>query len=117
MSEAERERVLAQSPLTRLTPFSIASVEALQAELDEIRRKGVAYSNQESVLGVGAVAAAVRNANGVAIAAIGLVYPFHLVQREQRKRFTRLTLEAATRVSERVGWHTLTFTYGRSKHV
>ena len=117
MPDQECERILAHAPLTRLTPFSIASVEALQAELADVRRTGVAFSNQESVLGVGAVAAAVRNANGLAIAAISVVFPFHLIQREQRKRITRLTLEAATRVSERVGWHTLANAYGRPKDV
>lgn len=117
MPDQEQERILAHAPLSRLTPFSLASVDALQTELATVRRAGVAVSNQESVLGVGAIAAAVRNANGVAIAAISVVFPFHLVQREQRKRITRLTLEAATRVSERVGWHALTNAYGRSKDV
>ena len=117
MPDQQRERILAHAGLSKLTPFSIDSLEALEAELAEVRRTGVAFSRQESVLGVGAVAAAVRNANGVAIAAISVVFPFHLVQREQRKRITRLTLEAATRISERVGWHTLTHAHGRSRDV
>jgi DNA-binding IclR family transcriptional regulator len=111
------DRLLAGMALAKLTPFTIDSVDALRAELAEIRKTGVAYSNQESVLGVGAVAAPVRNANGATLAAIAVVYPFHLVNRDARKRITRLTLEAATRISERVGWVTLASAYGRSMNV
>lgn len=117
MPAEEAERIISDAPLTKLTPFSIESVDAMHAELAEIRKTGVALSNQESVLGVGAVAAPVRNANGATLAAITVVFPYHLVNREARKRITRLTLEAAARISERVGWVTLTSAHGRSVNV
>jgi DNA-binding IclR family transcriptional regulator len=75
----------------------------LCAELDEIRRTGVAFSNQESVLGIGAIAAGIRNANGSMIAGINVVFPFHLINDEERARIVRLALDAAQHISERVG--------------
>jgi DNA-binding IclR family transcriptional regulator len=103
MPAEHAERILEIGPLVKLTPFTIDSADVLRAELDEIRRTGVAYSNQESVLGIGAVAAGIRNANGSMIAGINVVFPFHLVNGEERERITRLALDAAEHISERVG--------------
>ena len=103
MSPEQAERILQISPLVKLTPFTIDSVDALCAELDQIRRTGVAFSNQESVLGIGAIAAGIRNANGSMIAGINVVFPFHLINDEERARIMRLALDAAQHISERVG--------------
>jgi DNA-binding IclR family transcriptional regulator len=103
MPAEQAERILEITPLVKQTPFTIDSVEALRAELDEIRRTGVAFSNQESVLGIGAIAAGIRNSNGSMIAGITIVFPFHLVSGEERAMVVRLALEAAQHISERVG--------------
>jgi DNA-binding IclR family transcriptional regulator len=103
MSDEDAARILHGSPLVKLTPFTIDSVDALRAELDEIQRTGVAFSNQESVLGIGAIAAGIRNAKGSMIAGINVVFPFHLVNTEERDRIVRLALDAAQEISERVG--------------
>lgn len=103
MPEEQAERILDGGPLTKLTPFTIDSSDALRAELAEIRRTGVAFSDQESVPGVGAVAAGIRNANGYCVAALSVVFPFHLVTGEEREKLTCSTRDAAHRISERVG--------------
>jgi IclR family acetate operon transcriptional repressor len=103
MPEEQVERILDNGPLTKLTAFTIDSIPVLRAELAEIQRTGVAFSDQESVLGVGAVAAGIRNANGYGVAAINVVFPFHLIPSDEREKMRRLTLDAAHRISERVG--------------
>jgi DNA-binding IclR family transcriptional regulator len=103
MPQEQAELLINGSPLIKLTPFTIDSIDILRAELDEIRRTSVAFSDQESVPGVGAVAAAVRNANGSTIAAINVVFPFHLVNQEERATLSRLVVDAARRLSHRVG--------------
>ncbi len=103
MPEEQAEHVLEHGPLAKLTPCTIDSVDVLRANLAEVRRTGVAFSDQESVPGVGAVAAGVRNANGHCVAGLSVVFPFHLVADEERERLTRLTRDAAHRISERVG--------------
>ena len=99
----ERREELLSAPLAKTTPYTIDSAAALRKELDEARITGLAYSDQESVLGVGAVAAGIRNATGDCIAGLNVVYPYQLVQGEQRAALARLTLETACRISERVG--------------
>lgn len=103
MPAEQAERVLEGVPLVKLTPYTIDSVEVLRAELNEIRRTGVAFSNQESVLGIGAIAAGIRNAHGSTIAGINVVFPYHLVTPEERERIVRRALDAARQISERVG--------------
>jgi DNA-binding IclR family transcriptional regulator len=103
MPEEQAERILNEVPLSKLTAYTIDEIEALRAELAEVQRTGVAFSGQESVPGVGAVAAGIRNANGHCVAALNVVYPFHLVSAEECETLTRLTRDAAHRISERVG--------------
>jgi DNA-binding IclR family transcriptional regulator len=106
MPDSQRECLLA-APLTKMTPFTIDSADTLRAELAEVRITGLAFSEQESVLGVGAIAAGIRNATGICIAGLNVVYPYQLIQGDQRAALARLTLETAHRISERVGHLTL----------
>jgi DNA-binding IclR family transcriptional regulator len=102
MPEDQRDSLLA-APLAKMTAFTVDAVDKLRAELAEVLVTGIAYSEQESVLGVGAVAAGIRNATGVCIAGLNVVYPYQLIQGEARDNLARLTLETAHRISERVG--------------
>jgi DNA-binding IclR family transcriptional regulator len=55
------------------TPSSIRSQASYDAALDEVRRNGFAVNDQEAVLGMTTVAAAVRDREGHAHAAISIV--------------------------------------------
>lgn len=61
-------------PLRRLTEHSITDPAVLVRELDEIRRTGLAYEQQEAALGVACVAAPVV-VHGAAVAAISITVP------------------------------------------
>ena len=60
--------------LTRATG-DVVERQALRAELDDIRRQGVAYSTDERVVGASSVAAPVINTSGECIAAIQVAGP------------------------------------------
>jgi DNA-binding IclR family transcriptional regulator len=95
--------ILGEGPLAGVTSHTIVSVERLLGELEEIRRAGVAISRQEAIVGVGAVAAGITNADGRCIAGLNVVYPIHLVAESDLAELSRLTLDAAARISRQVG--------------
>lgn len=107
MPPAHVRAMLGDGPLPKLTPYTIDSAERMHAELAEVRRTGIARSRQEAIVGAGAVAAGITNAKGETIAGLNVTYPVALVSEEETVTLTRLTVEAAARISQRVG--TLSF--------
>jgi DNA-binding IclR family transcriptional regulator len=95
--------ILGDGPLPKLTPHTIDSVERIDAELSEVRRTGIATSQQEAIIGAGAVAAGIKNAQGETIAGLNVTYLIHIVPEEERATLAHLTVEAARRISQRVG--------------
>jgi DNA-binding IclR family transcriptional regulator len=103
MSSTTVREILGDDPLPKLTPHTIDSVERIEAELVNVRHTGVARSRQEAIVGAGAVAAGITNANGATIAGLNVTYPVYLVSEDEIELLTRLTVEAAERISQRVG--------------
>lgn len=66
---------LPAAPLEQVTRHSIGSVDALQRQLAEIRRRGYATTREELEVGLNAVAAPVRGADQRVIAALGISGP------------------------------------------
>jgi IclR family transcriptional regulator, KDG regulon repressor len=62
-------------PLRGFTPRTITDPAALAAELDRIRRAGIAFEDEESQLGLSCVAAPVRHRAAGAIAALSVTGP------------------------------------------
>lgn len=59
-------------PLVRLTPATLTDLPALQAELEDVRREGVALDREEYAGGFATVAAPVVSPSGAATVALGL---------------------------------------------
>jgi DNA-binding IclR family transcriptional regulator len=67
-----RDRVVAN--LTRITPYTITRSDVIQAQLDRIRRDGVATTSEEMSLGACSLAVpVVRSSDDAVAAAIGVV--------------------------------------------
>ncbi|WP_101949070.1 IclR family transcriptional regulator [Mycobacterium sp. 3519A] len=67
-----RDRVLAD--LTRITPYTITRPELLEAQLERVRRDGVATTTEEMSLGACSLAVpVVQSSDGAVVAAIGVV--------------------------------------------
>lgn len=82
----ERALVLLPSRLPRLTPATIASHAALQAELERIRAAGgVAFDREEHTEGICAVGAVVRDAAGAPVAAISVPVPTPRFRRREAR--------------------------------
>jgi IclR family transcriptional regulator, acetate operon repressor len=75
MPKAEREALIAQLPLTRMTRQTITSAKALKTECEAIAAQGWSSDREEFIAGLIAVAVPVRDASGPARAAIALHAP------------------------------------------
>ena len=63
------------APLRRFTAHTITDPVMLAAELDTIRREGIAFDNEESQLGLSCVAARVMGPRGGVVAALSIAGP------------------------------------------
>ncbi|HZQ31958.1 MAG TPA: IclR family transcriptional regulator [Mycobacterium sp.] len=73
-SELGRRTAVNADLRSRKTRYSISTAAQLQSELDKVRAHGVAHDQEESVPGVGCVAAPIGN-DGDAIAAVSVCGP------------------------------------------
>lgn len=71
----ERRRILSEEPLARLTGQTVTDPDRLNEELDEVRASGVAFEDQEAVVGEASVAGAIFDRSGQAVGAVALVVP------------------------------------------
>jgi IclR family KDG regulon transcriptional repressor len=75
LSPAEIERLYPEQTLEQLTPASLATRDALMADLKATRERGYAVENEECDIDVRSVAAPVRDFSNTIIAAVGIVAP------------------------------------------
>jgi DNA-binding IclR family transcriptional regulator len=98
------ERFAGVQELPGMTPNSIRTTEALQAELARTRSRGLAWDNCESNPDVRCVAAPIFDHRGRMVAAMSISFP---VVRDTPERFlelSRLVREGARELSERLGY-------------
>jgi len=102
-SDDEVARLLGPQPFARLTPRSRLRLAPILAELHLARRNGYAISDEENLIGVFAIGAAVRDAAGSTVAAISGALPRHQVNRTNLPKLCKLIQDAANRISVRLG--------------
>jgi IclR family acetate operon transcriptional repressor len=100
---AVRQRLL-DRPLERRTPHTIVDRAELEAQLAAALESGFARTYQELEVGLGAIAAPVRSADGAVVAAIDVSGPAHRLQSGERPELVDLTCEAAADLSRRLGY-------------
>lgn len=103
MSDEEIRAVLGPDPLPKLTAYTIETVDRLLAEIAEARQTGVAFIADESILGAGSVATAIRDGSGRCVAALSLLYPTRVITGPQLDELRQLVVEAAGAISQRLG--------------
>lgn len=102
MGDEERDGLLAR-PLERTTKRTVVDPAQLRTQLDEIRRRGYAQTLEELEEGLNAVAAPVIQADGEVVAALSVSGPAFRVRPVDLPRLGRVTIEAATTISRRLG--------------
>ncbi|MGW5309278.1 IclR family transcriptional regulator [Nocardia thailandica] len=66
------DRYLAEADLTPITPSTVASPEALRAELERVRAQGFCVVDQELEQGLRSMAAPIRDRHGAVVAAVNI---------------------------------------------
>jgi DNA-binding IclR family transcriptional regulator len=103
LPEAERRRLLAAT-LPRLTPRTITDARTLDKQLRRVVEDGYAFTLEELELGLNAVAAPVRAADGRVQAAVSVAGPAYRVTPQRLNDLGEITKEAAEAISRRMGY-------------
>ncbi|MQA26124.1 MAG: helix-turn-helix domain-containing protein [Micromonosporaceae bacterium] len=102
--EGESLSELLETPLKRFTDRTITTTRALKAELDTVRRQGYAAAVDEFEVGLTAVGAPVRNADGECVASLSASGPSFRLTAERVEEIAKAVVAAADEVSGRLGW-------------
>lgn len=105
LPENERRPIIRDRPLEALTARSISDPEALEVELEHIRRRGFAVNDEETAFGLRSVASAIRDALGRPVAAINVAVPASQVSvADLEASIAPLVTHAAALVSAQTGF-------------
>jgi DNA-binding IclR family transcriptional regulator len=103
LPDDELAAVVARHGLATRTPRTITTLDALRANLGEVRAQGFALDDEESHLGLRCLAVPIRDARGRAVASVsvsGLAEEFAAAQMEHHRA---AAVEAAAGISARLG--------------
>ena len=101
--EEEIARLIARG-LPPSTTSTIVDGKALQRELAQVRARNYAVDDEESELGLRAIAAPIRGDSGNVVAAISIAGPVHRMTKKALLGWARELVGAADAVSQRLGW-------------
>ncbi len=102
VSDERIREIVGADPLPKITPHTIDSVDRLLGEIREVRRSGVAYNRQESILGAGSVAVGIRDASRDCVAGLGIVYPTHVVSDSEVDELATIVERAGQEIERRL---------------
>jgi IclR family KDG regulon transcriptional repressor len=106
LSPEERSRVIREKGLKKLTPNTITEPAVLRKELDEIRKREIAYSDQEIYQGVKAVAAPIFDFRGKVVASVCVAGPRERLTTKKVSLLIPSIKEAARSISVQLGGST-----------
>jgi DNA-binding IclR family transcriptional regulator len=95
-----------QRRLERLTPRTPTSLDALLSEIAAIQREGIAYDNEEYMVGLRCMAAPIRNHSGRIVAAMSLSMFKHKMTAARKAFFKDALLRASAELSGHLGFAT-----------
>lgn len=91
-------------PLAPRTAKTITEPLQLRQALDEVRRKGFAFEDEQCETGMRSIAAPIRDAEGTVVAAVGIAGPVERLSDDVLARFAPLVVETADVISTRLGY-------------
>lgn len=89
-----------RTKLAAVTPSSIRTLAALDAELAEIRARGYATTTEESEEGLGSIAAVAQDGRGRAVVALSVSAPMFRLDARRTATHVELVLAAGRELSE-----------------
>jgi IclR family KDG regulon transcriptional repressor len=101
--DEEIERIIALG-LPQSTPYTIVDPGVLQRELAAVRSRNYATDDEESEIGLRAIAAPIRVDGGNVVAAVSIAGPVHRMAKKVLLGWVRELVESAEAISQRLGW-------------
>ena len=94
-----RQKRLPGRPYKKLTENSITDSKALLIELEQVRKRGWANAPEETVLGINAISAPIRDHRGELVAMISLVGSIQFIPRRPSRAMISAIRQAAVEIS------------------
>lgn len=104
LTPAQLQRYLDKHKLARFTPKTIVEREALLAELEQVRRNGIAFDDGEFDAEVRCVAVPVYDFLGRVAGAIGVSGPMWRISLQSLHEKSKLVRQSAAEFSEELGY-------------
>ncbi|WP_162585861.1 IclR family transcriptional regulator [Variovorax sp. RA8] len=99
MSPAQRRRLLAHAPLEAYTPRTLTDLDALEREIQRVRKDGCAFDNEEFLPGLLCIAALVPSESGPSNLCIAVQAPVMRMDMEKAKKLLPALQRAALALS------------------
>jgi DNA-binding IclR family transcriptional regulator len=99
--EEMRREIVDNLKFKQLTPKTITSKRAFEAELEAVRKKGYALDDEENLLGVRCVGAAIRDHDGFPVAAISITGPSTRLTPKKIREMGRYIAEVTESISSK----------------
>ncbi|MCW0507106.1 MULTISPECIES: DNA-binding transcriptional regulator KdgR [Aeromonas] len=110
LPEEEVRSMLTGVTFERFTEHTLANVDALLAELAQVREQGYAEDNEENENGLRCFGVPIYNRMGRIITGLSLSLPIVRFEESKRAELVSLLHEAAARISAELGYHDYPFT-------
>jgi DNA-binding IclR family transcriptional regulator len=104
MPDDVKEKILSTLELTAYTDLTITDINRLRSELKTIAKEGIAYDDEEFLIGLRSAAAPVRGENGEVFACVSYLAPSTRVSSLKMKQFTPLVKTCALLISKALGY-------------
>lgn len=102
LDDTKVRHLLAKTTFRRHTATTLPDINALLAELEDIRRDGNGYDREEHEPGIHCVAAPIRSRDGLLAAGISVTAPSFRVSMQQLQQWAGLVREIASELSDAV---------------
>jgi IclR family KDG regulon transcriptional repressor len=106
MPDGERERILPQLALKRLTPNTAGNLQELEAELYRVRKNGYACDLEEHELHIRCVAAPIWDHAGSVNASLSITAPMVRMTVTRLRQLAPLIQTAGLQISRELGYQT-----------
>jgi DNA-binding IclR family transcriptional regulator len=106
MPDDEREKILPQLGLKRLTPNTVGNLQELQAELYRVRKNGYACDLEENELHIRCVAAPIWDHAGSVNASLSITAPVVRMAVARLRQLAPLIQTAGQQISRELGYRT-----------
>ena len=104
LSEPDLEELIERTDFQRMTPKTITSQVAFRKEMARIKKKGLAFDDEEHIKGVRCLAAPVRDYSGETRAALCVVGPKDNLSPKRMVKVQRHLISTAAALSARLGF-------------